>query len=35
MILSSKEVVLMRAADNKELFLFDPKTTAVLHKFRE
>ena len=35
MILSSKEALLVSAADNKEIFLFDPKTTAVLHKFRD
>jgi len=35
MILSSKEVILVNAAENKELFMFDPKTTAVLHKYRD
>lgn len=35
MILSSKEALLVRASENKEVFLFDPKTTAVLHKFRD
>jgi hypothetical protein len=35
MILPSKEILLVSASQQKELFLFDPKTTAVIHKFRD
>ena len=34
MIISSKEALLITANDHKEFFMFDPKTTAVLHKYR-
>lgn len=34
MILSSKQALIISANENKEFFMFDPKTTAVLHKYR-
>lgn len=34
MIISSKEALLITAHEHKEFFMFDPKTTAVLHKYR-
>ena len=35
MILSSKECLIISSQENREFFLFDPKTTAVLHKYRD
>jgi WD40 repeat protein len=35
MILPSKECLIINSQENKEFFLFDPKTTAVLHKYRD
>lgn len=33
MIIPSKEVLLITPTDSKDIFLFDPKTACVLHKY--
>lgn len=35
MIFPSKELTLITANENKEIFMFDPKTTAITHKYRD
>lgn len=35
LIIPSREVAIISASENKEIFLFDPKTTAVIQKYKD